>query len=113
MREDVKAKAHEAAEARVISAIAGTDARDQTREMFRRKLKGGELDSTMIEVEVTDTSNPMQGLDIPGQPGGMMNLGDIFGKAMGGRKVKKRVTVAESYELLIADEADLDPMVSP
>ena len=106
MREDVKAKAHEAAEARVISAIAGTDARDQTREMFRRKLKGGELDSTMIEVEVTDTSNPMQGLDIPGQPGGMMNLGDIFGKAMGGRKVKKRVTVAESYELLIADEAD-------
>ena len=106
MREDVKAKAHEAAEARVISAIAGTDARDQTREMFRRKLKGGELDSTMIEVEVTDTSNPMQGLDIPGQPGGMMNLGDIFGKAMGGRKVKKRVTVAERYELLIADEAD-------
>ncbi|MFT6531089.1 MAG: ATP-dependent HslUV protease ATP-binding subunit HslU [Limimaricola cinnabarinus] len=106
MREDVKAKAHEAAEARVISAIAGTDARDQTREMFRRKLKGGELDSTMIEIEVTDTSNPMQGLDIPGQPGGMMNLGDIFGKAMGGRKVKKRVTVAESYELLIADEAD-------
>jgi ATP-dependent HslUV protease ATP-binding subunit HslU len=106
MREDVKAKAHEAAEARVISAIAGTDARDQTREMFRRKLKSGELDGTMIEIEVTDSSNPMQGLDIPGQPGGMMNLGDLFGKAMGGRKVKKRVTVAESYELLIADEAD-------
>ncbi len=106
MREDVKAKAHEAAEARVISAIAGTDARDQTREMFRRKLKDGELDATMIEIEVTDTSNPMQGMDIPGQPGGMMNLGDLFGKAMGGRKVKKRVTVAESYELLIADEAD-------
>ncbi|PHP28301.1 ATP-dependent protease ATPase subunit HslU [Limimaricola cinnabarinus] len=106
MREEVKSKAHEAAENRVITAIAGTDARDQTREMFRRKLKGGELDTTMIEIEVTDSSNPMQGMDIPGQPGGMMNLGDIFGKAMGGRKVKKRVTVAESYDLLIADEAD-------
>ncbi len=106
MREDVKAKAHQAAEERVISAIAGTEARDQTRDMFRRKLKDGELDSTLIEIEVTDTSNPMQGLDIPGQQGGMMNLGDIFGKAMGGRKVKKRVTVAESYDLLIADEAD-------
>ncbi|SDE64452.1 ATP-dependent protease ATPase subunit HslU [Limimaricola pyoseonensis] len=106
MREDVKARAHEQAENRVISAIAGTDARDQTREMFRRKLKAGELDTTMIEIEVTDHSNPMQGMDIPGQPGGMMNLGDLFGKAMGGRKVKKRVTVAESYELLIADEAD-------
>ncbi len=106
MREDVKAKAHQAAEERVISAIAGTEARDQTRDMFRRKLKDGELDTTLIEIEVTDTSNPMQGLDIPGQQGGMMNLGDIFGKAMGGRKVKKRVTVAESYDLLIADEAD-------
>ncbi|MCZ4261333.1 ATP-dependent protease ATPase subunit HslU [Limimaricola sp. G21655-S1] len=106
MREDVKSKAHEAAENRVITAIAGTDARDQTREMFRRKLKNGELDTTMIEIEVTDSSNPMQGFDVPGQPGGMMNLGDLFGKAMGGRKVKKRVTVAESYELLIADEAD-------
>ncbi|MGR3631614.1 MAG: ATP-dependent protease ATPase subunit HslU [Limimaricola soesokkakensis] len=106
MREDVKSKAHEAAENRVITAIAGTDARDQTREMFRRKLKSGELDTTMIEIEVTDSSNPMQGFDVPGQPGGMMNLGDLFGKAMGGRKVKKRVTVAESYELLIADEAD-------
>ncbi|EYD73178.1 ATP-dependent protease ATPase subunit HslU [Limimaricola hongkongensis] len=106
MREDVKSKAHEAAENRVITAIAGTDARDQTREMFRRKLKDGELDTTMIEIEVTDSSNPMQGMDIPGQPGGMMNLGDLFGKAMGGRKVKKRVTVAESYDLLIADEAD-------
>ncbi len=106
MREDVKARAREAAEDRVISAVAGTDARDQTREMFRRKLKSGELDNTMIEIEVSDTSNPMQGFEMPGQPGGMMNLGDIFGKAMGGRKVKKRVTVADSYEMLVADEAD-------
>ena len=108
MREDVKARAHEAAEERVITAIAGTDARDQTREMFRRKLKSGELDDTIIELELSDTSNPLGGFEIPGQPGGMgmMNLGDLFGKAMGGRTVRKKVTVAESYDLLIADEAD-------
>ena len=108
MREDVKAKAHHAAEERVITAIAGTDARDSTREIFRRKLKSGELDETEIELELTDTSNPMGGFEIPGQPPQMggMNLGDIFGKAFGGRKVKKRMTVAQSYDALIAEEAD-------
>ena len=106
MREDVKAKAFAAAEERVITAVAGTDAREGTRDMFRRKLKSGELDNTVIELELTDTSNPMGGFEIPGQPGGMMNIGDLFGKAMGGRKVKKRMTVAESYDALIADEAD-------
>ncbi|MFU8822750.1 ATP-dependent protease ATPase subunit HslU [Yoonia sp.] len=106
MREDVKTKAFAAAEERVITAVAGTDAREGTRDMFRRKLKAGELDNTVIELELTDTSNPMGGFEIPGQPGGMMNIGDLFGKAMGGRKVKKRMTVAESYDTLIADEAD-------
>lgn len=110
MRDDVKTKALEAAEERVITAVAGTDARDTTREMFRRKLKSGELDNTIIELELSDTSNPLSGFEIPGQPGGgmggMMNIGDLFGKAMGGRTVKKRMTVAESYEALLADEAD-------
>ena len=110
MREDVKAKAREAAEERVITAVAGTDARDATRNMFRKKLKSGELDDTIIELELTDNSNPMGGFEIPGQPaggmGGMMNLGDLFGKAMGGRTVKKQMTVADSYDALIADEAD-------
>ncbi|MBR2574091.1 MAG: ATP-dependent protease ATPase subunit HslU [Loktanella sp.] len=106
MREDVRTKAREAAEERVITAVAGTDAREATREMFRRKLKSGALDETVIELELTDTSNPMGGFDIPGQPGGMMNLGDLFGKAMGGRTVKKRMTVSDSYDALIADEAD-------
>jgi ATP-dependent HslUV protease ATP-binding subunit HslU len=109
MREDVKAAAHQAAEDRVIEAIAGENAREQTREMFRQKLKRGELDNTEIELDVADTSNPMPMFDIPGQPGGgmgMMNLGDIFGKALGGRTVRKKMTVAQSYEVLIGEEAD-------
>lgn len=108
MREDVKTKAQHAAEERVITAVAGTDAREATREMFRKKLKAGDLDDTVIELELADTSNPLGGFEIPGQPGGMggmMNLGELFGK-MGGRTVKKRMTVAESYDALIADEAD-------
>jgi ATP-dependent HslUV protease ATP-binding subunit HslU len=110
MREDVRAAARAAAEDRVIAAIAGTDAREATREMFRRKLKSGELDQTMIEIEVKDTSSPM-GFDIPGQPGpgglgGMMNLGDLFGKAFGARTTRKRLSVADSFDVLLADEAD-------
>ena len=109
MREDVKAKAQKAAEERVIDAIAGPDAREGTREMFRKKLQDGQLDDTIIELEVADTSNPFSAMEIPGQPGGgmgMMNIGDIFGKAMGGRTSKKRLSVADSYDILIGEEAD-------
>ncbi len=108
MRDDVKARAHSAAEERVIEAIAGADAREATREMFRGKLKRGELDSTLIELDVTEPAPSMPMFELPGQPGGMtgMDLGSIFGKAFGGRKTRKRLTVAESYELLISEEAD-------
>lgn len=106
MREEVKAKAHTAAEDRVITALAGTDAREGTRESFRKKLHDGVLDDKTIELEIADTSNPM-GMAIPGQPGmdQMANLGDLFGKMMQ-RTVKKRLTVAASYNLLIDEEAD-------
>ncbi|PRY91595.1 ATP-dependent protease ATPase subunit HslU [Donghicola tyrosinivorans] len=110
MREDVKSRAIESAEERVISAIAGEDARDSTREMFRKKLRSGELDDKEITIEVQDSTNPLGGMmDIPGQPGsqmGMLNLGDMFGKAFGGRTVRKKVSVADSYELLMGEEAD-------
>lgn len=112
MREDVKSKAHDAAETRVIEALAGPEAREQTREMFRKKLRDGLLDDKEIEIDVADTSNPFGGMmDIPGQQpgmggGGMMNLGELFGKMGGGRTTRKKVKVSDSYELLIADEAD-------
>ncbi|MHA3979701.1 ATP-dependent protease ATPase subunit HslU [Halovulum sp. GXIMD14794] len=106
-REDVKSRAHEAAEERVIEALAGKDAREQTREMFRKKLRDGLLDDHEIELEVSDTASPFPMMEIPGQPGmGAMNLGDIFGKAFQGRTKKQKVRVADSYDLLIADEAD-------
>ncbi len=109
MREEVRANAIQAAEDRVLDAIAGPDARDATRDMFRKKLRSGELDDTVIELDISDTSNPMSMFDIPGQPGsqmGMMNLGDIFGKAMGGRKTRRKMTVAESHDILVGEEAD-------
>lgn len=109
MREEVKAGARQAAEDRVIEALAGKDARDGTRQMFRDKLKNGQLDDTIIELELQDNSNPLGGIEMPGQPGqqmgGMMDLSGLM-KAFGGRRVCRKVTVAESYDLLIAEEAD-------
>lgn len=109
MRDEVKSRAHDAAQERVVTAIAGEDAREGTREMFRKKLKAGELDDTVIELDVADTSSPFPTMEIPGQPGanmGMMNLGDIFGKAFGGRTQRRSMTVSESYDILIGEEAD-------
>ncbi len=105
MRDDVKARAEAAAEERVIEALAGRDARDQTREMFRGKLRRGELDSTVIEVELADTASPIPMMGGQGMELQMQGLQDLF-KAFGQRTVKKKVTVAESYDLLIGQEAD-------
>ena len=106
MREEVRARAMKAAEDRVIEAIAGKDAREGTREMFRGKLKRGELDDKVIEVSVADTSNPLAMFDPTGQGAmGQMNLGDLF-KGLGGRSTRRRMTVAESHDLLIGEEAD-------
>jgi len=107
-RADLQASAHGAAEERVISALVGEHASETTRSAFRRKLRNGELAETEIDVEVADTANPLGMLDLPGMQGqaGMANLGDLFGKAFSGRTKKRRMTVADSYELLIAEEAD-------
>lgn len=110
MRDEVQANARKAAEERVLAAIAGDNAREQTLEMFRDKLKRGDLDNTMIELEIQDQSNPFQGMEMPGMPpgqGGMaIDLGSIFGKGFAGRTTKKRMSVAQSYEVLIGEEAD-------
>ena len=108
-REEVKAKAHAAAEERVLDALVGETASVATRESFRQRLRDGVLDDKEIEVEVADTSNPMGMMDIPGQPGasmGMMDLGEILGKAMGGRTRKRKVLIRDSHDVLIAEEAD-------
>ena len=115
LRKDVRAKAELAAEERVLGALVGENAGDETRRKFRAMLRAGELDGKEIEIETNDTSGGgMPTFDIPGMPGaqmGMLNLGDMFGKAFGGRKRTRKMTVADSYGVLIDEESDklLDP----
>lgn len=107
-REEVRAKAEQAAEERVLDALVGDQAQPATRESFRQKLRANELNDKEIEIEVAD-SGGMPMFEIPGQPGssmGMINLNDMLGKALGGRTKTKRVTVQDSYPLLLAEEGD-------
>jgi len=108
-KQEVRQKAEAAAEERVLDALVGENASAVTRESFRQKLHKGELGDKEIEIEVPEVDNSGSSFDIPGMPGSsvsMISLGDIMGKALGGRKKKKRVTVDESYEILISQEAD-------
>ena len=108
-REEVKAKAHIAAEDRVLDALVGANASPSTRASFIKKLREGELDDKEIEIEVADHGNPMGGFEIPGMPGGnvgMIDLGDMMSKDGRQPHQEAQDTVKESYELLIAEESD-------
>jgi ATP-dependent HslUV protease ATP-binding subunit HslU len=110
LRKEVAAKAELNAEERVLDALVGASAGRETRDKFRRLLREGALAEREIEVEVIDRSSGMlPTFDIPGMPGaqmGMLNLGDIFGKAFGERTKRKRMTIADSYAILMEEEAD-------
>jgi ATP-dependent HslUV protease ATP-binding subunit HslU len=108
LRKEVLPKAELAAEDRVLDALCGSSASQETRLRFRHKLRDGELNEREIEVEVADQGSPMQ-FEVPGQPGasvGMVNIGDMLGKAFGGRTKKRKMTVAESHIVLMREESD-------
>jgi ATP-dependent HslUV protease ATP-binding subunit HslU len=107
-RRDVQVRAEQAAEQRVVDALVGASASASTKEMFRKKLRAGEMNDKEIEIEVQASGGGLPMFEIPGMPGaqmGAINIGDIFGK-LGGRTKTRRVTVAESHEILVAEESD-------
>ena len=108
LRRDVRAKAELNAENRVLDALVGETASKDTREKFRAKLRAGELDDKEIEIQVADNTNPLGNMDVPGMPGGVgvLNLGDMLGKAFGQRTKPKRITVRDSHNTLLAEESD-------
>tara|TARA_B100000989_G_scaffold295584_1_gene276969 strand:+ start:2661 stop:4025 length:1365 start_codon:yes stop_codon:yes gene_type:complete len=107
-RKEVYTKAQKLAEERVLDALVGTKASVATRESFRKRLRDGDLDSNEIEISTTETNN-MPSFEIPGMPGanvGMINIGEMLGKSIGGKAKKKKMTVKESHEILINEESD-------
>ena len=108
-RKEVKAQAQKLAEERVLDALVGQKASVATRESFRKRLRDGDLDDNEIEVAVSESNNNSQSFEIPGMPGaniGMINIGEMLGKSMGSKAKKKKMSVKESHEILINEEAD-------
>ncbi len=108
-RKEVHSKAQKLAEDRVLDAIVGNKASVATRESFRKRLRDGDLDDNEIEVAVTENNSGMPSFEIPGMPGanvGMINISDMLGKSMGQKSKKKKMSVKESHEILLNEEAD-------
>ena len=108
-RKDVHARAQQAAENRVLDALVGASASASTKEAFRKKLRASELNDKEIDIEVQTGGGALPLFDIPGMPGaqmGAISIGDIFGKLSGNRTKTRRVTVADSYDILINEESD-------
>ena len=108
-RKEVYVKAQLAAEEMVLNSLVGNKASVATKESFRKRLRDGDLDNNEIEIEVSDNPSNMQSFEMPGMPGGnvgMINISEILGKATGQKAKKKKMTVKESHDILIAQESD-------
>ncbi len=110
LKNEIKAKAELNAERRVVEALVGTSATNQTKEKYKKMLRDGELDNQEIEIEVSSNNpSPLKSMEIPGMPGGsmgMINLGELFGKGFGQKKEKRKLTVKESHEILLDEESE-------
>ncbi len=108
MREAVKPQARAKAEERVLDALVGTNAGAETREKFKKMLESGDLNDREIEIEVQEApNNTLPTFDVPGMPGaqmGMFSLSDLLGKGVSYKK--KKLTVKDSYDVLITEESD-------
>jgi ATP-dependent HslUV protease ATP-binding subunit HslU len=106
-RREVRARAEAAAEERVLDALVGQGSSSTTRESFRKRLRNNELGASAVDIDLEDNASPLGNLEIPGQPNvGLLNLGDVFTKALGKRTKRVRMTVNEAYEPLIREESD-------
>ena len=105
-RQGVRAKAEKSAEERVLDALVGSGSSPATRDSFRKKLRNNELNDKEIDILVADTSSPIPSFDMPGGSMATINIGEMLGKALGQRTKSRRVTVQDSFDILIAEESD-------
>jgi ATP-dependent HslUV protease ATP-binding subunit HslU len=104
-----KEEAKQKAEDRIIDALVGENASDETRGKFRKMLNAGELEDKEIEIKISD-NGAAQSFEIPGMPGaqiGMLNLSDMMNSALGVNKMKTHKTaIREARKLIVAEESE-------
>jgi len=117
----VQTRAEEAAEEHLLGILiphsvepagpVSTDKKDahkNSREKMRHKLRLGELDNRQVEIDIPEQAQmPMfQMFTNQGSEEIDLNLKDMFGNMMGGKKKSKRMTVREAIQVLKQQEAD-------
>lgn len=111
-KREVRINAYSKAVERILDVLVGKNASAETRDKFRIKLFNKELDDKEIEISITDTSNPMGGasFEIPGMPGaamGILNISDMFTKAIGNIKKKvKKMKIKEAIDVIVSEESE-------
>lgn len=110
-KEKVESKAKLRAVERILDSVVGKSSSSETRDKFRKKILEGELNSTEIEISVKDTGSVGGGtFEIPGMPGaamGVMNVGDMLGKAFGNEKMQqKKLTVEDALKIITSEESE-------
>jgi ATP-dependent HslUV protease ATP-binding subunit HslU len=108
MKKEVFEKAEKHAKKRILKSLVGENALDETKEKFSQMLDNGELNDREVEIEIADSGSSFSSsFDIPGGQVGMINIGEMIGKAMGGEKTKKaRMTVEDAMKTLIDEESN-------
>jgi ATP-dependent HslUV protease ATP-binding subunit HslU len=77
-----------------------------TREKFRLKLRNGELESKMVELDVSATETPLMQVIGPMNLEEMgVNIQEMFGGLMPKKMKKRKVTIAEARTILSNEEA--------
>jgi len=117
-REAVAVRAEKAAEERILDLLVGSgpayesvpaspDVSSSTRDKMRTKLRDGELDDRQIEFDVKDNRGAQFEVVTPSGVEELgVNLKDMFGGLMGGKKRRRKVSIVEARSILLAEETD-------
>ncbi len=114
----VREKAVDAAEERVLNILVppardfGFNTNDtdsasanNTRQVFRKRLREGSLDDREIEVEVAETTPHLEIMAPPGMEEMTEQIKSMFSGLGGGRKKSRKVKIKEALRLLTDEEA--------
>ena len=108
----VSHRAQDATEERILDALlppargdSDTDRDSSTRQIFRKKLREGELDDKEIEVEISATPMGVEIMAPPGMEEMTNQLQGMFSRMGGDRKKTRRMTVKAAYKQIQDEEA--------
>ena len=111
-----RAKAEEAAEERILDAllpaaknqwgeVENRDSQSNTRQIFRKKLREGQLDDKEVEIDVAGVSMGVEIMAPPGMEDMTSQLQSMFENLSGSQTKKRKMKIKDALKTLIDDEA--------